>query len=307
MKGVKLKSSFLLFLFTFSTFLLFSSPLANFNSSKKSYDGNFSWELESLVSHWNYTDIILLSDSSSGNSENSRVVSDSFGNIHIVMRDPSSNFLGSGNDADIFYKYYNISTQSWSSWELVSWESVNTSTYCDLAVDNMGNAHVVWHEDVGVVGDVEIFYAYRNSTTGIWSSNETVSTDGFDASYYPKIAINSSNIPHIVWQDYSDVFDAGPDTDIFYRYRKNTGDWTGNINSTDIISTESDNVCLFPDICVDAEDDICGRMCVSPYLYKSPRSECPVIEFSSLSNPELFNKYRESLLNILKYKSELYE
>jgi class 3 adenylate cyclase len=58
-------------------------------------------------------------------------------------------------------------------------------------------------------------------------------------------------------------------------------------------------------LCVDPEDEINGRMLVSPYLYGLSRSECPVLEFSRLSNPQLFEKYWKSLSSLMKRKSEL--
>jgi len=59
-------------------------------------------------------------------------------------------------------------------------------------------------------------------------------------------------------------------------------------------------------LCVDPEDEINGRMLISPYLYDVNRSESPVFEFSSLSNRDLFKKYKKSLMSLRRNKSKPY-
>jgi hypothetical protein len=56
-------------------------------------------------------------------------------------------------------------------------------------------------------------------------------------------------------------------------------------------------------LCVDPNDDLFGRMFASYYVPGLTRAECPVLEFSSLSNPELFQKHKAALRFIIQEKS----
>lgn len=60
-------------------------------------------------------------------------------------------------------------------------------------------------------------------------------------------------------------------------------------------------------LCVDPDDEINGRALISPYLFNIPRSECPVFEFSNMSNNLLFQKYIKTLKSQLKCKSKIFE
>jgi len=56
-------------------------------------------------------------------------------------------------------------------------------------------------------------------------------------------------------------------------------------------------------LCADPDDDLFGRMFVSYYLPGLSRAECPVFEFSWLSNRELFLKHRAALKDVLNNRS----
>jgi class 3 adenylate cyclase len=50
---------------------------------------------------------------------------------------------------------------------------------------------------------------------------------------------------------------------------------------------------------VDGADDRWGRLTVSPYLFGVRRSQCPVLQFSRLSNPSMFETYWRSVQALL--------
>ncbi|MDQ6862212.1 MAG: hypothetical protein M3044_00160 [Thermoproteota archaeon] len=59
------------------------------------------------------------------------------------------------------------------------------------------------------------------------------------------------------------------------------------------------NMPLFHAICIDATNEE-GRMIISNYLPGIEKSSCPVLHFSKISNPVMFNTYLLSINNILK-------
>ncbi|NVM54384.1 MAG: hypothetical protein HWN66_11835, partial [Candidatus Helarchaeota archaeon] len=143
-------------------------------------------------------------------------------------------------------RMWNWSSQSWHATEVVS-ELTFDSNNPAMAVDVDGNVFVTWHDLAPWVGsgpDLDIFFRYRSVTSGIWdgftNTTDVVSTDSNLDSKYPSIAVDDDLTVHICWIDYSDIYGAGTDADVFYKYTSRTIQaWRGRVNSTDIISSES--------------------------------------------------------------------
>ncbi|NPD88825.1 MAG: hypothetical protein HGN29_08865 [Asgard group archaeon] len=89
------------------------------------------------------------------------MIIDDSNNIHIVWQDYTNDLAGSGSDVDIFYMNWDYASETWSSFELVSTESTVTNEAPRLAIDSLGNIHVVWtdYEDVLSAGsEWDVFY-----------------------------------------------------------------------------------------------------------------------------------------------------
>ncbi len=138
------------------------------------------------------------------------------------------------------------------------------SRYPDIALDHLGNVHVVWADDTdGIWGtDYEIMYASYTASSG-WSF-ATVISDGYDDIYWnndwsvnPVIAIDSSNNIHVVWADETNGI-WGTDTEIMHvSYSSSTG-WS---NVTVISDGYNNNYwnsddSLQPAITIDNNDNI---------------------------------------------------
>jgi len=110
----------------------------------------------------------------------------------------------------------------WGTIEVVSTDSTSWSANPSLAVDELGNIHVVWDDatDYGSSGgDNDIFYKQWVTNTLSWTATEVVSTEGTGASSTPTIATDVSGNAHVVWRDTADYDGAGIDYDIFYKTR----------------------------------------------------------------------------------------
>lgn len=119
-------------------------------------------------------------------------------------------------------------------------------------MDNQGNIHIVYHDETdydGAGGDSDIFYKIKDSSTGLWSAPEVVSTSSDFNSYGPELAVDSFGNAHVVWYDNHDY--DGTDLEIIYKKRDATSDtWS----APTVISTDSTSSSYSPVIVVDNSD-----------------------------------------------------
>lgn len=176
---------------------------------------------------WTITEII--STESTLQATEPAIEADNKGNIHVTWLD-NSPYAGSDIYNDVFYKYLNATTRTWTMTEIVSNESPITCYYPTIAIDPTGHVHIAWYEHLN---DQEfIYYKYRNTTTSIWTNTELISTESRLLSYRPDIAVDSTGTIHIVWQDTYDYNGAGPEHDIFYKKKVPSSYFTLNWTAT---------------------------------------------------------------------------
>jgi len=160
---------------------------------------------------------------------------DSAGNIHVVWAD-DSNLNNSGTDRDIFYKYRNSTSKTWSGLKLISNESDGYSIDPSIKVDENGNVHIVWCDDTNFTGcgtDQDIFYRFWNSTSKKWSNLTVLSP------YYKEIESKDCHITidgksniYISWID--GILNAYNHDNIIYKYYNSSKkSWSGLISITD--------------------------------------------------------------------------
>jgi len=204
------------------------------------------WDAAS--SSWTTTEVV--STESTSRAENPSLGTDSSGNVHIAWQD-ETDYDGAGTDPDIFYKYWNATTSSWTTTEVVSTESTEDSYYPSLAIDASDNVHIAWQDGTDYTGsgtDRDIFYKHWNATTSLWTTTEVVSTESTEDSSNPSLAIDSAGNIHVAWHDRTDYAGAGGDMDIFYkRWDASTSSWT----TTEVVSTESTGYSFHPSLAID--------------------------------------------------------
>ena len=200
-------------------------------------------------SNWDYTDLELISVGMTMTSDVPDMVVDSQGNIHVVWLD-YSNYFGSGTDGAIFYKYFDVTTETWSGIYFISDESgagaisVNPA----ISIDLQDNLHVVWGDTSSYGGsgaDKDILYRCRNSTTQLWETTEVVSTESTSTSHTADIAVDHDGNVSVVWSDTTDYNGADTDNDIFFKQRLlATDSWTTTQVVSTLSTTGSDDVTL---------------------------------------------------------------
>ena len=156
-----------------------NTPGGNEIYYRKSTDGGSTW---GAVTRLTWT---------SGDSVFPVIALDGNDRVHVLWSDDTP-----GN-SDIYYRRSSEGGATWGAVTRLTWSSGSSQT--PAAAIGPGDAvHVAWVDDTP--GNPEIYY--RKSTDGgaAWSAVQRLtSTSG--KSYSPALAVNSSNVVHIVWED----------------------------------------------------------------------------------------------------------
>ncbi len=201
----------------------------------------FTFQIGNLIQNKNLnryaiiaSDVGIISDGfngsywDDGNSQEPSITVDDFGNMHVVWSDWTSGIWGGGlPDTEIMYAFY-IDGIGWSNATVISdgyneyyWNN-NYSNNPSIAVDTLGNVHVVWTDTTsGIWGDdSEIMYV--NYTIGVRWSNVTIISDGYNNFFWndgnsvnPSITIDNLGNIHVVWSDWTSGI-WGTDNEIMY-------------------------------------------------------------------------------------------
>ena len=213
-----------------------------------------------------------------GWSNNPEIAVDGSGNIHVVWVDDTIGYWGGGMDSEIFYAKYTAATSQWSNITVISdgfndvwgWND-EWSDSPSIAVDNLGNIHVVWNDYSSGIwhdsyDDAEIMYVKYSVTTSQWS-NVTILSDGWDnvwgwnneSSEDPAIVTDNSGNVHVVWQDRTVGSWTGgiDDNEIMYvNYSVATGHWSNVTIISDTSTGWNDDQSADPDIDIDSNGNI---------------------------------------------------
>ncbi len=107
---------------------------------------------------WTTTEVV--STESTGSSRTPSLSCDSGSNAYITWYD-STNYTNCGTDWDVFYKYWDSYSISWTATEVISSESTGSSAYPSIVVDTADNVHILWHDTTDYNGsgtDYDVFY-----------------------------------------------------------------------------------------------------------------------------------------------------
>lgn len=107
---------------------------------------------------------------------NPTMVLDTYENIHVAWE------AGPSDDIDILYRCKLNTSSFWKDSVLVSTESTSHSTYPSISIGSNNILHFVWsdlseYEGVEDDFDNDIFYKFKNLTSGEWSSTSVITSD----------------------------------------------------------------------------------------------------------------------------------
>ncbi len=231
-----------LLLLCFTGSITFDNVIA-FDSSISQSNPTLNYEME----NWWLTDMELLSGTSTGASAKPSIAIDSDDNIHVVWADSTNDLVSSGSDIDIFYRFYNPLTETWSVEELVSSESTGYSMDPCLDVDSSGNIHVIWYDQTDYLSsgtDADIFYKMRDPV-GVWTTTSVLTPLSTNYVDNPDLSIDSEDNIHVVYEDDTDMLSAGTDEDIFYLWYDNSLSlWSASYLVSSESTSDSTKACI---------------------------------------------------------------
>jgi PKD repeat protein len=198
---------------------------------------------------WNAPEV--LSTTTTNTAWRPVMVDDSQGNVFVAWVD-TSGLDGGGTDADICFRWLNVTSMEWSAVEVISNGSEGVSECPALAIDQLGNVHVAWEDNSSILSsgtDYDILYRVRNATTGTWSNTELVSSESTLDSGHPTIVVDASGNVHVAWDDLTNCAGHNDNkVDVFYKVRNAT---TYTWENATIVSSDSMTDALEPSICID--------------------------------------------------------
>jgi hypothetical protein len=126
-----------------------------------------------------------------GDSDRPDIAACSSGDVHLTWQDYSA------GSWEINYKKSTDGGVNWTSSQRLSWTS-GGSWNPAIALDSVGNPHVVWDNDA--VGKGEIYFKKSSDGGATWTASKRLTwTSGYSA--FPNIAIDPSVYLHVVWMD----------------------------------------------------------------------------------------------------------
>ena len=199
---------------------------------------------------WTLTEVLSTESTSAVHDEVSITI-DSANNIFVAWVDPTD-VLGADVDNDVFLKYYNSSSSSWSSLNLISIESTAFAYKPQIVADSLsGDIHFVWYDYTNILysgTDGDIFYRSWNVYDSTLSDLQLVNPFSTLNAYNPQIVLDSEHNIHVVWGDYTDYLDSGINLDLFYRKLYTSSDTWSHI---EVVSSESRFNTEHPDLAID--------------------------------------------------------
>jgi len=158
----------------------------------------------------------------------SSLVVDLDGNVHVAMTG-----INVEGDTYIYYKMKPFGG-SWTTEELVTYDSQGYPYLPTLDFDSDGGIHIAWEEMNSTTSIFNIYYKMKTNG-GSWTAAEAITNSNILASY-PSLVIDRDDNVHVTWSDLSPYYWM----DICYRMKLKNGGWsdidTLSINSCAMMS-----------------------------------------------------------------------
>jgi len=126
-----------------------------------------------------------------GTSNRPTIVVDCYNNLHVFWFDDTP------ENYEIYHKKSTDGGTTWTANQRLTWTE-GSSMVADCAVDSLNNLHLVWFD--WTPGSPEVFYKKSSDGGAHWTANKRLTWNAGNSGA-ARIAVDSSNNPHVVWQD----------------------------------------------------------------------------------------------------------
>ena len=168
-------------------------------------------------------------------SERAEVAVDGAGNVHVVWSDECSQFpecpVMTDNNLpyDVFHRVW-VRGEGWSAITNLSLnQGDGDSRDPDVAIDSLGNLHVVWSDNGDLLNsdsDADIVHTSYDAITGAWTATELVSVGSEDEDTNPTLATGPNLSVVAVWQRLNVQNDSG----VYLSRLNRDGTWTAEVH-----------------------------------------------------------------------------
>ncbi|NPD87769.1 MAG: hypothetical protein HGN29_03550 [Asgard group archaeon] len=216
-------------------------------------DGDIFYKKKNVGGFWTTTSVVTTESNFNVAAD---MCLDGNDNVYFSWAD-LTNILGAGTDQDIFLKYYNNTSTTWSDTVLISTESSASSFDPSIAFDSIaGDVNIVWEDYMNILGagsDLDLFYCKWNVYNSSLTNAELVSEGSTSASLDPSMKVNQNGDVIISWTDGHPYYDSSTDSDIYYRLRESS---SATWNSIELVSTESTSNSASSKLSLDREGSV---------------------------------------------------
>jgi len=146
---------------------------------KKSTDGGSTWASSQRLT-W------------TSGSWGPAIAVDPSGNLHVVWHDDTP------GKQEMYYKKSTDGGSTWASSQRLTWTSGRSYCYPAIAVDSLGNLHIVWADNTP--GNEEIYYTKSTNAGASWTASKRLTWTA-ERSNNSRIAVDPSGNPHLVWDE----------------------------------------------------------------------------------------------------------
>lgn len=150
---------------------------------------NIVTSLYSAESGWSITPAVL--DTNDSSSSSAKIALDNKGNAIAVWSQ------GDAGVSSIWTSRYSAATSIWSTAELIETDSTGAAGDPQLAIDETGNAIVVWRQILS--NNRYDLHASRYVNGGSWTEPSLIEVENFKSTESPHVAINKFGSVFAVW------------------------------------------------------------------------------------------------------------
>jgi len=215
-------------------------------------------------------DDTLLTADDCAHSRHAATALDSLGNVHIVYEDEDGStgyfraiwYLKLDNDGNILLGGRKLVSNH--PWPKVPGGGVHWKPWPNIASDGSDNLHVVWSDRITSGSNtVQVYTMLDNNGDPLIDDTPLTPDDGLSYGKRPKLAVDSADMVHLVWQQWDAGWGSGHNELWYTKLDPSRDDQDGDSSTDATLTVVADKQLTFggarsyhPDMAVDSGDQL---------------------------------------------------